>query len=406
MIVGLPWNAWFGEETLPLALPDAWTVDVLRMTSVAISPSEIERRIVAPVAGPPLREAARGKHRVAIAIDDISRPTPVHACLPHLLDELKLAGVPEDAVQIFIASGAHRAPLRGEVARKIGEALTRRLKIVYHNPFDNLADLGETSNGVPILINKSFVDSDFRISVGGITPHDFAGFGGGFKTITVGLSGMQPLYDTHVKRIAEFSTAVGRLKGNRFQSYIQEIGRRVGIDFAVNIVMTARREVADLYSGEPQTVFDAACESARVKYATPCAGGYDVAILNAYPKDVDVTQSLMALNVAFFKNESLVREGGTVVVTTPAIDGAAIHYLGAEGMAGYVAPTRECLQGRHLVVYSPGLNRHDVAAYFPPGTASFQTWEESLEHLQTRHDDSARCCVVESATMQLLKASH
>ena len=54
------------------------------------------------------------------------------------------------------------------------------------------------------------------------------------QTFTVGLSGIEVLYETDIKRIHEFGSGVGRLDGNRFQSYIREIGQRVGIDFAVN----------------------------------------------------------------------------------------------------------------------------------------------------------------------------
>ena len=245
-----------------------------------------------------------------------------------------------------------------------------RLKIVYHNPYDNLTDLGHTSSGVPISINRSYLACDLRISIGGITPHDFAGFGGGYKTVTVGLSGIRALYETHIKRIAEFDAGVARIDGNRFQEYVQEIGAKVGIDFAINVVMTARRGIADLYAGDPDAVFRSACASARERYATPATGGYDVAVLNAYPKDIDWVQSMMALNVGFFGNETLVAEGGTVVLTTPAIDGGTLHYLGAEGMEGYARPGAEAMQGRRLIICSPGLNRHDVRTYFPPGAVS------------------------------------
>ena len=50
----------------------------------------------------------------------------------------------------------------------------------------------------------------------------------------------------------------------------------------------------------------------RRHYATPTEGGYDLAILNAYPKNLDITQSMMALNVSFYGNESIVCKDGTV----------------------------------------------------------------------------------------------
>lgn len=402
MTVAVPWNAWFEDGDLALSFPDGWQVDVLRMSAPPASPATIAERIAAPLESEPLGTLARGKRRVGIAVDDIARPTPVHEFLPQVVDELLAAGVPEDGIQVFVASGAHRTPVRGDVVRKIGAPLAERLKIVYHNPYDNLADLGRTSNGVPITINRSYLACDLRISIGGITPHDFAGFGGGYKTVTVGLSGIRALHETHIERIAEFDAGVARIEGNRFQEYVREIGERVGIDFAINAVMTARRGIADLYAGNPDAVFRSACASARERYATPTRGGYDVAVLNAYPKDIDWVQSLMALNVAFFGNETLVAEGGTVVVTTPAVDGGAIHYLGGEGMEGYVRPGAEMMRGRRLMVCSPGMNRHDVRSYFPAGAMWHAAWDDAMARLRALHGGECRACVVECASMQLL----
>lgn len=404
MTIDVPWNAWFGDGKMPLEFPNSWQLEVLRMKSEALSSSAIEERIAVPLSSEPLRRLAQGKQKVGIAVDDLARPTPVHAFLPKVIEELLDAGVPEDGIHVFVASGAHRTPVLADVAKKIGERLARRLKIVYHNPYDNLADLGSTSDGVPITINQSYLSCDLRVSIGGITPHDFAGFGGGYKTVTVGLSGIKALHETHIKRIAEFDAGVARIEGNRFQEYVQEIGIRVGIHFAINVVMTARRGIADLYAGDPDEVFRSACASARKHYSTPATGGYDVAVLNAYPKDIDWVQSMMALNVAFYGNESLVVDDGTVVMTTPAIDGGVLHFMGSEGMQGYVQPVSEVMQGRSLVIFSPGISRHDVHSYFPPGTHLHETWDKTLSELRLRHGERCRVCVVECASMQLLSS--
>ena len=402
MTINIPWNAWFADEELPLEFPDSWRVNLLRMASKPVQTDFIKKRITEPMNAEPLKYLARGKEQVGIAVDDIARPTPVHEFLPQVIAELFEAGVSEEKIQVFIASGAHRKPLLGDVEKKIGEPLSKRLKIVYHNPYDNLSDLGRTSSGVPILINRSFLACDLRISVGGITPHDFAGFGGGYKTVAVGLSGISPLYDTHVKRISEFDAGIARIGGNRFQDYVQEIGSKVGIHFSINAVMTARRGIADLFAGDPESVFRAGCASARSLYATPTKGGYDIAVLNAYPKDLDWVQSMMALNVGFFGNEELVHENGTVVVTTSAIDGGVLHFLGSEGMTGYVRPGAQAMQGRRLIVFSPGISKHDVRSYFPEGTILCETWEKTLGELLLKHDQRCHVCVVECASMQLL----
>ena len=71
-------------------------------------------------------------------------------------------------------------------------------------------------------------------------------------------------------------------------------------------------------------------------------------------------------------------------------------------MSGYLVPPKESLKGRQLLVFSPMLNRHDVAHYFPEGTLSYQTWEDALRWLEDRHGSQARTVVVKCASQQIL----
>ena len=125
-------------------------------------------------------------------------------------------------------------------------------------------------------------------------------------------------------------------------------------------------------------------------------------MLNAYSKDVDWVQSMMALNVAFFGNETLVSAGGTVGVTMPAIDGGAMHCLGAEGMKGYARLGAEAMKGSKLIVFSSGISRHNVRTYFLPSAAHYANWSDVLAELATRYSERSWACVVECACMQLL----
>jgi len=49
-------------------------------------------------------------------------------------------------------------------------------------------DLGRTPSGVPILIDRRFVDADLRIVVGLVEPHFMAGYSGGRKLVAPGVA--------------------------------------------------------------------------------------------------------------------------------------------------------------------------------------------------------------------------
>ena len=71
-------------------------------------------------------------------------------------------------------------------------------------------------------------------------------------------------------------------------------------------------------------------------------------------------------------------------------------------MTGYVRPGVQAMQGRRLIVFSPGISKHDVRSYFPAGTILCETWEKTLGELLLKHDQRCRVCIVECASMQLL----
>ncbi len=61
-----------------------------------------------PEGVPPLRELAAGRSNVMIVTDDVSRPTPVHAVVPHVLRELHAAGIQDSAIEFIMALGRRR----------------------------------------------------------------------------------------------------------------------------------------------------------------------------------------------------------------------------------------------------------------------------------------------------------
>ena len=54
---------------------------------------------------------------VTVLVDDITRPTPAARILPSILSRVASAGVPDEAVNIFIATGTHRPMTRGTASQ-------------------------------------------------------------------------------------------------------------------------------------------------------------------------------------------------------------------------------------------------------------------------------------------------
>src|SRR5688572_3569109 len=106
MRVDLPYS----RDMLSVDVPDSARV----LTPAAAQPlpnslQAVRLRLTQPQAGAPLRERVRAGQRVAIVISDITRPVPNQTLLPPVLDELRSAGIADQAVTIVNGTGLHRA---------------------------------------------------------------------------------------------------------------------------------------------------------------------------------------------------------------------------------------------------------------------------------------------------------
>ena len=80
-------------------VPDARLMGVYAMPTVppnGTEPVMIRQALASPIGAPPLATLARGAHAVLIVCDDVSRPTPAHKIIPHVLEELRAARVPDE----------------------------------------------------------------------------------------------------------------------------------------------------------------------------------------------------------------------------------------------------------------------------------------------------------------------
>lgn len=398
-MVSVPWGVWYRERTFKLAFPDQWEVYVAKTQAVgALDPRAMASHLASPIGTPLLRELARGRHNAVIVIDDIARPTPTAKLLPLVLRELEKGRLPPECVTVIVASGAHRPAVLTDLDRKLGRRLARSLKIHVHNPYEGLIYLGRTHTGLPIEINSVFMNGDLKIAIGGITPHESAGFGGGRKTVAIGLAGLETIHAFHAR---DDQVRTGQTVGNAQHSNLVEIARRAGLEFIVNAIFTMNRGIGGLVAGHPVLAHDAGIAIARHAYRTAAPGGADIVVLNAYPKDTDLLQSCMALNVTWLPCPAIVRPGGSIIITTACSEGAGLHFLAGDGMRNPLAWPEEVLDGYHVGIVSPNLSPHDVHRHFPQTVALYPTWADALAALTRRHGEVARAVVYPCAALHL-----
>ena len=154
-----------------------------------------------PVGSAPLKEVVKAGDKVVILVSDITRAwTKTSQYLPIVVEELNNNGVPDEDISVIVAAGTHRANTDEEKKIILGEDLFRRLKVYDHDAYDMDKNvyLGTTRRGTPVYLDKRVVEADKVILTGGITPHLFAGFGGGRKSVLPGIAAAQTINHNHV----------------------------------------------------------------------------------------------------------------------------------------------------------------------------------------------------------------
>src|SRR5262249_27801122 len=195
-----------GAGRQALALPDdARVLDYVERPPSGESPAIVERALDAPSGLPPLAELVRalrrgGRRRIVIAFDDPNRPAvTMRTVLPAVVRRLEKAGVEDDQITLISANGMHpkfgaeslHAYLGTEIVERFGE------RVVNHDCEDReaLVDLGRTSFGDVVEINRAAVECDLLIYVGNVATNIWGGYSG--SGIVVGLGGTRAFPGHH-----------------------------------------------------------------------------------------------------------------------------------------------------------------------------------------------------------------
>jgi len=404
-------GAWCGDKEQVLSFPDNWDVSVYESKGIeALDESEIEKAFADPIGAKRIKLLARGKKSAVIVVDDLSRPTPAYLVIPHIINELKEGGIKE-TIRFVIGGGAHRPLTEEEMAKKVGQAIASKYEIYNHNVFSKtLRKLGDLEDGTPVYINEIVAHSDLKIAIGGIIPHLSAGFGGGGKIVVPGIAG----YDTIAHNHGRYK---GRPRGNverqgqekDMRDNAEDVARYLGLDFMVNMVLTKKRKIAGLFTGDVIESYRRGVAFAKDVYDTVIKKeeieATDIVVINAYPQDYDpvqVVKSMWPSNV--FKDAQK-------VMINPASDG--IKYHGMSDKLDYDSflkmkkkeePTNipkkgEIKSKEDFVLLSSNFPKGEFYKQYPDG-ALFENWEDLINQLK-RFYHEAKVAVIPYSPIQL-----
>ena len=319
-------NLKYGTKKVPLEIDAAILVPVFPK-ELPDSVGEISQALAAPLGTPPLEQIVKPGERVVIVTSDITRYTGSEIYLPILVEELNRCGIPDKDIEVIIALGIHRKQTADE-HRKILGPIFGRIAVHDHECDDprQLVDLGRTSSGLPVQINRRVMEADRVIVTGTVALHYFAGFGGGRKSLVPGVASRETCMATHFAIFNPPETGgrtplarAANLEGNPVHQAILEAARMITPDFLLNTVLTADKRIAAVFCGDLEAAHLAGCRLAAELYTVPLEQPVDLAIVSCggHPKDINFIQSHKALDYSV----QAVKPGGTVILLAACPDG-------------------------------------------------------------------------------------
>lgn len=316
----------YGKKGYKLKVPENFDViEPKFIKEVGSAKEEIDKALLSPTNSKPLRSLLEGKNDIAISVCDITRAQPRKVVIETIVEHIKDL-IPISNIKILIATGTHRPNTKEELIEMLGKDIVRTLNVINHVCDDNesLIKMPTSLDDVNVLLNKHWVNADFRITTGFVEPHFFAGFSGGSKLVAPGLAGLKTIMKLHnYKRLNNPNSIWGEVEKNPIQQDVRKIAKETGVDFTLDVALNRDQKITNVFSGDLIDSHNEACNFARETAMVQVSQPYDLVITSnsGYPLDQNLYQTVKGLSAA----SQIVKDKGEILCLSECSDGIPSH---------------------------------------------------------------------------------
>jgi nickel-dependent lactate racemase len=381
-VIELGWGA------RPLALPAGLVAEVLPPPAPPAVPdlaAALAAALAQPVGSRPLREVVTARTRAVVIVSDASRDEPRAALYAAVRREL--AALPDDRITLAVANGTHRPG--DPAALGLPPEVLARHRLVNHDGHDPTAvvEMGRTSRGTRLRVDRCVAEADVIVTTGRIKPHYFAGYGGGAKGIYPGLGFAEDIRWNHRLK-ADPASSLGRADLNPCREDLEEAVRRLGRDTFMLNVVEAGGAILGAVAGDIVLAHREGVRRLRPWVEVEAAPA-DVVIVSA---PLPVSGSLYQASKLVPPAGLLLKDGGVVILAAECPDGIGPVALVNEGI--FALGVRRFLPARCTLLLVSSMDAATVAQSYARYAPSL---EAALEEARRLTGPGARVLVLPDA---------
>lgn len=310
----------YGTEQFAVKLPAGTPKIQVQDPQKVITPALFEKRL-----NDFLAQNKLDLSHPVLVLADKTRLCGYPEYLPLLISCLEQNGMNPARLKIIIGYGTHSPQSDEECRRGYGEVYDR-FSFIHHacQEEDLFEELGHTSRGTPIRFRRDLLEASAIITMGAVSHHYFAGYGGGRKLIFPGCGEREAIYKNHSLYLDSTAGTIakacqpGILEGNPLAEDLFEIEDKLPANLSIHGILDSHGLLCNLYFGNGRERFLHACKlhGENCELTSP---QFDIVIASCggYPKDINFIQSHKAVhNAAMF-----VRDGGLLLMYGECRDG-------------------------------------------------------------------------------------
>lgn len=418
----------YGRNLLEVEIPERNLAGILTLQkSVPIEDPEhaVWDAIQSPIHSAPLAALAKNRTSACVVISDITRPVPNKLILPPILQTLESNGIPREKITILIATGIHRPNEGKELAEMVGTEIMGSYRIINHfsQRIETHKYLGLTQGGAPVYIDKTYLESDLKVTTALIEPHLMAGYSGGRKSICPGLASIETMKVLHGPEILEHPNAsVGVLEGNPLHIEATEIALMAGVDFNVNVTIDDQRRLTGVFAGDIVESHLTGVRSVEKQVMATVPKPVDAVLVSSagYPLDTTFYQAVKGVLAAV----EIVKRNGSIILVAECSEG-----IGSGPFTDLILKTKDLKQFIHdihdpanfvidqwqleelakavrkaeIYCYADGIPYDQLKDLF---VQPIRTPEEGIERVLSKHGDESQIAVLPDGPYVLAKVAN